>query len=275
MTCRRIRIQCAAVALMLLVAAAGRVAPAVTTIEDTLYKADGTPFEGLLMINWKSFEGPGATNIPTNSLTAQVTGGHLLIKLVPTTTAPTAAYYSVRYVTDGSVQFTEIWSVPPSDTPLRVRDVRIAWPPATTAIVAAATTVTIEEVEGLMEALDMRPTKGQSYMPSRVAVIGPTGQIEAAAGDLDDCVKVDGSSGPCLSGFVDAETPAGTVDGVNAAFTLAATPAPAASLRLYRNGLLQKEGVDFTLSGNTVSFLSGAVPQPGDILLAYYRTGGD
>ena len=42
-------------------------APPLTTIQDTLYKADGTPFEGVLTVNWKSFEGPDASNVPTNT----------------------------------------------------------------------------------------------------------------------------------------------------------------------------------------------------------------
>ena len=36
-------------------------------------------------------------------------------------------------------------------------------------------------------------------------------------------------------------------------------------------GLLQKEGVDYTLAVNTVVFLPISVPRPGDILQASYR----
>ena len=53
------------------------------------------------------------------------------------------------------------------------------------------------------------------------------------------------------------------MNGTNATFTLAATPNPAASLALYRNGLLQNAGADYTLSGQTVQFVTAAVPQPG------------
>jgi uncharacterized protein YoxC len=74
--------------------------------------------------------------------------------------------------------------------------------------------------------------------------------------------------------FVDAEDPAGTISGTNTAFTLAHTPAPSASLTLYRNGLAQTSGVDFTLSGAAVTFNSGSIPQPGDVLEAYYRIPG-
>jgi hypothetical protein len=61
------------------------------------------------------------------------------------------------------------------------------------------------------------------------------------------------------------------VDGANAAFTLANPPSPAVSLALYRNGMLQKAGLDYALSGSTVQFVTAATPQPGDTLLASYR----
>lgn len=269
----------AVVAFLLPVAALAQ--PALTTIQDTLYKADGSPFEGVLRINWRSFEGPDATNVPTNHLTVEVRAGRLHVRLVPTTTAPQASYYSVRYVASGSVQFTEIWSVPQSATPLRVRDVRIEWPPMTTAMAAELTNITVADVQGLSAALDARPVKGTGYTASRAAVIGASGELEAATGAASDCVRVDGTSVPCSSGaaaaigFVDSETPLGTVDGANATFTLGAAPNPAASLKLFRNGLLQKQGIDYALAGNTITFLGGAVPQPGDILLADYRTGGN
>jgi hypothetical protein len=42
---------------------------------------------------------------------------------------------------------------------------------------------------------------------------------------------------------------------------------------MYRNGVLQKAGQDFTLAGNRISFL-GIGPQPGDTLVASYRLSG-
>jgi hypothetical protein len=109
-------------------------------------------------------------------------------------------------------------------------------------------------------------------------VINQAGQIDAASGSLGDCVRVDGSSGPCGSGgggtsdnFVDAETPAGTVNGSNATFTLASAPSPAGSLALYRNGLFQRQSVDYQLSANTITFFLASIPQTGDLLVANYR----
>lgn len=295
MTRQKLAFSCMLAVLGALLAGACLAAPPLTTVQDKLYKADGSLFEGILMINWKSFEGPDTSNIPTNSLSTQVVRGNLVIRLVPTTTSPTPAYYSVRYVSEGSIQFSEVWSVPPTTRPLRVRDVRIVWPPP------ASTTqpppaepppaepppaeppptledIRIDDVQGLRQELDIRPTKGLSYLPSRVAIIGPTGELEAAAGELTDCVRVDGSTGPCgassAMAFVDGEEPQGLLDGQNRLFLLAGTPEPEASLLLHRNGVLQKQGLDYTLAGNAVEFVSSATPQPGDVLLASYRVDG-
>jgi uncharacterized protein YoxC len=74
--------------------------------------------------------------------------------------------------------------------------------------------------------------------------------------------------------FVDAETPGGTMNGTNTAFTLANPPAPMTSLTLFRNGILQRAGVDFTLSGSAITFTAGSVPQTSDYVRAYYRRSG-
>lgn len=71
--------------------------------------------------------------------------------------------------------------------------------------------------------------------------------------------------------FADSETPADSIDGVNASFTLAFAPFPAASLLLYRNGLLQRQGSDYTLSGKNILFVPASVPAAGDTLVAFYR----
>jgi hypothetical protein len=139
------------------------------------------------------------------------------------------------------------------------------------------TTISIADVTGLQAALNLRALIGTTFAPSRTAIIDATGAIDGAAGNLSDCMHVDGTSAPCGSGsggslsFVDSETPAGAINGVNASFTLANAPNPAASLALFLNGLLQDQGFDYTLSGNTITFATAGVPQNGDRLLASYR----
>jgi hypothetical protein len=98
--------------------------------------------------------------------------------------------------------------------------------------------------------------------------------LDAATGEIS-VRKDDGSVVSLEAGsvvFHDAEVPDGAVNGANAVFTLDAAPQPAQSLQLVVNGIVQKPGLDFTLSSNTVTFEAGAVPQPGDELLTWYRS---
>ena len=261
----------------LLLAAAAIAAPPLTTIQDVLYKADGTRFNGTLTIAWNSFQAMDSSTIVTQSTSVKVVDGYLRVQLVPTTTGTPAVYYQVTYNSDGRIQFQETWSVPSSGQPVRVRDVRVATATQTTGGLAASDTTgaTIQEsdVVGLIADLSARPVKGPAYAGGRVAVVNTSGALDSVTGSDADCVRVDGTAGPCGTpspSFVDGDVPAGVVDGANLAFSLASIPDPASSLALYRNGLRQKAGLDFTVTGRAIQFLAGA-PQPGDTLLASYR----
>jgi hypothetical protein len=251
-------------------------APPLTTIQDVLYKADGTPFNGTLSISWKSFEAIDRSAIAQQITTVTVVNGNLQVQLVPTTTATPAVFYTVVYNSDGLVQFQETWAVPSSVEPLRIRNVRVS---VVGAVGVAPLSATVQEsdVIGLISDLGARPLKGPGYAAGRLAYVNPTGAIETVSGTPADCVRVDGSSGPCggtQPNFVDGDAPAGLVDGANTAFTLSGVPSPGASLTIYRNGMLQTSGQDFTLSGNQIQFVAAAAPQPGDTLVASYRVAG-
>jgi hypothetical protein len=85
-------------------------------------------------------------------------------------------------------------------------------------------------------------------------------------------VAADLPGGVAVPNFADAETPSGTIDGSNAAFTLAHSPSPAGSLQLFKNGrVMFPAGVDYTLSGGTITYTSGSKPQTGDVHIAWYR----
>lgn len=97
--------------------------PSLTTIRDTVYRADGKPFNGIALIEWKAFQSPTNDNIAAQGTTARIVNGNLVVRLTPTTGA-TNAYYLVRYNSDGQFQFSEVWAVPASSAALRLRDVR-------------------------------------------------------------------------------------------------------------------------------------------------------
>jgi len=257
--------------------------PRLTTIQDVLYKADGTRFNGILTISWSSFQSVDSATIVTQSTTVKVVEGNLHVQLVPNATSTPPSYYTVTYNSDGRVQFQETWLVPSSAMPVRVRDVRSTTASASTGADTGGSGTTsgpIAEsaIVGLVADLAARPLEGAGFAAGRVAYINPLGAIDAVSGDASDCVHVDGSTGACgasATSFVDGDSPAGIVDGANTTFTLSAVPNPASSLAVYRNGILQKAVQDFTATGNVVSFVVADAPQPGDTLLASYRLGGE
>jgi hypothetical protein len=264
---------------LLLLAAFGGLAwsqTGLTTIQDTLFKADGTRFNGTLTIQWSTFDLTNAGTVVQQSTSVPVVNGNLQVQLTPNATAqPPANIYTVQYQSDGREQFAETWTVPVSATPLRVSVVRTA----TLAVSGGGSSGTAgnltpipeSSVVGLQADLAQRPMKGVAFGTNRVAIVNDSGQIETAVGDVEDCVLVDGTTGPCgQPTFSDAETPGGIVDGTNNTLTLASTPL-GLSLMLFRNGLYMTPNFDYTLIGSSIQFAVGAVPQAGDTLTASYR----
>jgi hypothetical protein len=250
--------------------------PALTTIQDTLYLATGMRFNGTLFITWSAFQGGDFSNIATANVTLPIVNGVLNVALVPTTTASAGAQYNVTYNQNGVNQFTQVWAVPPSTTTLRIRDVLVS---TGTVIGPAPETspIDISDVVGLTNALALTAQKGVGYTLGRTAIIDSSGLIDGAAGNLTDCMHVDGTSGSCgtatgvYPGFSDSEVPSGAINGSNTGFTLAFTPSPAGSVNLYLNGLRLDANVDYTLSTNSITFFVASTPQTGDLLLASYR----
>ena len=276
------RIRCGIAPLAIFFTLAMQAAPPLTTIADVLYTADGSRFNGVAFIQWKSFQAADLSSIATNRVTVTILDGAIRVRLVPTTNASAGAYYSVRYTSDGRTQFDETWAVPPSAAPLKLKDVRASTGSGGGQVLppAALTSIQESDVVGLVDDLAVRPQMGPGYAPSRAAYITETGALEAVSGGLSDCVRVDGTAGPCDvtanpgPEFVDGEVPAGLVNGLNAVFTLASTPSPASSLQLHRNGVLQKLGLDYTLAGSAITFTTASAPVLEDTLLASYRLAG-
>ena len=105
---------------MLLVAAAMMIEaqPALSTIQDILYRADGTRFNGEIFISWNAFEAGDTSNIATAQVKLPIVNGVLSVELVPTTTASAGANYQVTYNSQGQFQFSQVWAVPPSSIPV-------------------------------------------------------------------------------------------------------------------------------------------------------------
>ena len=73
------------------------------------------------------------------------------------------------------------------------------------------------------------------------------------------------------SNVVFNETPGGSINGSNTAFTLANSPEDG-TVMLFVNGQLQASGsgLDYTLSNKTLTFSGESVPQTSDRLISTY-----
>ena len=139
-----------------------------TTIQDTLYRADGTRFNGTLTINWVTFDATNIGTVVQQSKTVQVVNGNLLVQLVPNATAtPPANVYTINYQSDGYQQFTETWTVPASTAALTVAQVRTG-SQTTSGSGGAGNQTTFPEsaIVGLQADLAQRPLMGVGYGPN-------------------------------------------------------------------------------------------------------------
>lgn len=269
-------------AMVLAVAAMAQAQPALTTIQDILYRADGTRFNGEIFISWNAFQAGDTSNIATAQVKLPIVNGVLNVQLVPTTTASAGANYQVTYNSQGQFQFSQVWAVPPSSAPLKVSAVLVSEGTVVGGGGGAggitSSPIQISDVVGLTNALAAATQKGAGFALGRAAVINSSGQIDGASGNLGDCVRVDGSSGPCGGGgggivpaYSDAEVPSGIINGLNQVFTVANLPSPTSSVEVYHNGILMEQGLDYTISGASITFSPASVPQVGDIVLVNYR----
>jgi len=157
--------------------------------------------------------------------------------------------------------------VPPASSPLNLSEVRVS------ASNATGQQVSISQVTGLTANLN-------AINGSLLGLTTTTNRITASVTSLSSAVNtltalVNGlSAGTINTAFADGEMPSGTLNGANTTFTLANTPSSALALTVYRNGVLLSNGVDYSLNGATITFVSSQAPQPGDVLQAYYRLVG-
>ena len=106
-----------------------------TTVQGTVYRADGTPATGTLLLSWSAFTTPQNQAVAAGNLSAAIgADGFLSVSLTPNTAAlPTGSYYTATYhLNDGTVN-QEYWVVPASAT-ASIASVRAQLEPSTIAV---------------------------------------------------------------------------------------------------------------------------------------------
>lgn len=88
--------------------------PALTTISDTVYRADGTAASGTVLISWPSFQTAEGDAVAAGNLAVTIgSGGAFSAQLVPNVGAsPAGTYYVVVFQLDDGTVRTEYWAVP-------------------------------------------------------------------------------------------------------------------------------------------------------------------
>lgn len=106
-----------------------------TTVQGTIYRADGTAASGTLLVNWSAFTTPQNQAIAAGSTSAPIgADGFVSLNLMPNANAlPAGSYYTAVYhLSDGTVN-QEYWVVPASST-ASVASVRAQLEPSTEAV---------------------------------------------------------------------------------------------------------------------------------------------
>src|ERR1700726_3667107 len=90
--------------------------PTLTSVIDTVYRADGTAAQGVLVITWPAFVTASGSAVAAGVLDVTLgTGGTLNVALASNASAtPPGVYYTVVYQLGPGEVRTEYWVVPPS-----------------------------------------------------------------------------------------------------------------------------------------------------------------
>ena len=118
-----------------------------TTVQDTVFYADGSYASGTLLVSWPAFTASSGQTVAAGQLSTQIgVNGQVMLNLAPNLGAtPAGSYYTAVYhLNDGTVS-KEYWSIPnvPSTSIAAIRSLVM---PAS----VAAQTITATEVNTLL-----------------------------------------------------------------------------------------------------------------------------
>jgi hypothetical protein len=106
-----------------------------TTIQDFLPYADGSPASGRLVIYWKSFVVSSVT-VAGGELEFEIVNGNVTLSLYSNANAlPTGSYYNAKYELENGAVYVEQWIVPNTPT-ATLGQVRVSFPPSPSVIIS-------------------------------------------------------------------------------------------------------------------------------------------
>jgi hypothetical protein len=150
-----------------------------TTVEDTVYRADGTVASGTLIVSWPAFTTAANAAVVAGSTTAQIgANGAVALSLTPNAGAlPGGTYYTAVYHLDDGTVNKEYWVVPVAAT-TTIGQIRSQLVPATVAIQAVSKQYVDTAVSSV--AGNYLPTTGGTMTGTLVLSGDPTSTQQAA-----------------------------------------------------------------------------------------------
>lgn len=114
--------------------------PAMTTVSDTVYRADGTAASGSVVISWPAFTTADAKPVAAGTLNLTIgTGGAFSVALAPNAGAnPAGTFYKVVLSLNDGTTETETWVIPSSTTAVTIGAVRATVVPSSVALQVAS-----------------------------------------------------------------------------------------------------------------------------------------
>lgn len=176
---RHRRLFCCLISLLLAVRMAAQ-APAgsTTTVQDVVYRGDGTPASGTLVISWPAFTTAGNLAVAAGSMAVAIgPQGAINLALVPNAGGtPDGTYYKVVFKLDDGSTSEEYWSVPATTT-TTIAAVR-------SKIVPSAVAIQVASRQYVDSAIAAALTGFHGPFPRVVTTFnGRTGDVVAAAND--------------------------------------------------------------------------------------------
>ncbi len=109
---------------------------ATAQVTDTVYRADGTPAMGTVIVSWSAFTTALGQSVPSGTTSAAIgVGGALSVPLVPNAgSTPMGTYYTAVYHLDDGTVSREFWVVPASQSAVTVSSIKSTVVPTSVAM---------------------------------------------------------------------------------------------------------------------------------------------
>jgi len=160
---------------------------ATTTVQGTVYRADGSAASGMVLVSWPAFSTAANQAVAAGSQTATIgQDGFLSMNLAPNQGAyPAGSYYTVVYhLNDGTVS-KEYWVVPAAAT-AAISSVRAQLAPATVAVQSVGKAYVDSSIAAITA--NYLPLTGGTMSGALILQSDPTASSQAATKQYADAL---------------------------------------------------------------------------------------